>query len=221
MSTVVTNYAVNPSAENADINVGWNVYAGGGVRSRDATEHASGSYSAKFVATGVDQYEGLRGQTAAPLSLAPSSDLLIGTIEVKGTGTINFARMRASYSDFTGVNSDIQSITLTSSWVKYTFSLTLNPAKTVDDFQMILIRDDIAAAFTVYADKLLFVKGLAEAPGYFDGDTTDTATDVYEWTGTPNASMSTWTNTPITFDSVDHWQRSRFLEASISEDSYE
>jgi hypothetical protein len=43
-------------------------------------------------------------------------------------------------------------------------------------------------------------------PAYFDGDTTDTITDRYDWTGTPHGSTSTHTVVPVTDATcwVDH-----------------
>lgn len=45
-------------------------------------------------------------------------------------------------------------------------------------------------AGTFYLDGMMVIAG-DTLPAYFDGDTVDTATDTYAWTGTPHGSMST------------------------------
>lgn len=193
MSTVITNYAPDPSAESGFIAINWKPYTAGTV-TEDATEHASGTKSAKYVSTGSNQFEGLQF-TQSSTGWTGAADVVTATIELKGTGTLNLAELRVGYTDASAVTSTPQTIVLSETFTKYTFSVTLNAAKTTDVAQLLLLRDETPAAFTLYADKYLLVKGVTPTPDYFDGDTTDTATDVYEWTGTPHASASTWTHT--------------------------
>lgn len=52
----------------------------------------------------------------------------------------------------------------------------------------------------------LYLDGIAVGiglTGFFDGNTTDTTTDIYSWTGTPNLSTSTWSHYPSIVPSPD------------------
>jgi hypothetical protein len=110
---------------------------------------------------------------------------------VRGTGTMDFSGLRAYYTDLSTEDGGWSTTVLTGAFVRKSYSMALNPAKTFSHMQVLFL-SSVAAANTIYADRLMIARGV-NPPQYFDGATTDTASAAFAWTGATDASTSTMT----------------------------
>jgi hypothetical protein len=187
---VITNYAPNPSAENATIaGNGWGDFAGSGALTRSTDVASSGTYSAKYVAANAGAFEGLAGVSVGSLGWTGAADTVYVSLDVQGTGSLDTCGLRLYYTDVSIEDAGFSAVTLSGAWERKFYSATLNAAKTLDYLQILLL-NSAAAANTICADRLLVTRSLVS---YFDGASADTSRYVYAWSGTADASISTRT----------------------------
>lgn len=167
---VTTNLFENPSFE--DSIADWTVTAGIGTQASDSSPQ--GSYNFQ-----------LQNSSGGYATSSTTTNLVEGN-----TYTVSYYAKWAGSSPTGSVTGTHDSTTvftnnsLTTSWVRYSheFEATAN-----DNFYLAV---DISGA-----DRIISIDGLMLTEGglvdYFDGDTTDTETMIYDWTGTANDSTST------------------------------
>lgn len=192
MATIITNLLTNPSAETNTTNA---AVSGGFTLSRDTVEFFSGAASFEILTDGTGaQNKRFLIQSATGLALSATGLTFYGALYLKGdAGNQVAVDVQLSYTD---ASSEIVAgtiYTLTADWVRGSSPVTpADDGKTVDRVT-INVRPVTAAIFTFFADAAIINQGSVVSP-YFDGDTTDTETDLYAWTGTAHASTSTHTH---------------------------
>jgi hypothetical protein len=192
MPTVTTNYILDPSGT---WTVGANIESlGGAAIGTEASPAHVGGESMECITPGGGADQGIRFRTATGLGLTGAATSFMGSAYVIGAGTL-YIQTTVIYTDVSFVSATRTDFAATGSWVRHVAgALVLNPAKTVD-FIVVDVRTQTDQAVTYNVDAVQLEIGAA-ATDYFDGDSVDTATNVYAWTGTPNQSTSTRTFTP-------------------------
>lgn len=206
-----TNWVKNPSFE-VDL-TGWTWT--GCVLTRSLTQSIQGDYSGKMTATGGSWYYAQLATTSYATG-APGEEWMSGiwvypprdlTIEVMVAAYTSGNVYISNHSTFVAVSANEWT------WVQTT-AMTL-PATTAKVGMAVLVAAaGVVASEVTYIDGALLDK--AESFGaYFDGDfsSTDNSSDIWAWSGTPHASISTqasptsdyigtWTSTPYALSDV-------------------
>jgi hypothetical protein len=171
-----TNLFTNPSAET-------NVTGWTGAVTRDNTRARFGAF-ATLLPIGGDGFQmayALPGNTQHTVS---------AYVWVPGTVTGTITPRIGSSAVAAGSNGP--PITLRDQWVRVQMTFTTD----TDGGNLGFYPALGGAGGQVWADGLQLVRG-AVLPEYFDGDTPDTATYLYAWSGTAHGSSSTRSSSPI------------------------
>jgi hypothetical protein len=185
--TMGTGLAPNPSFEIGG--AGWNVYGAGPTYVRIAGG-VSGGWMLKVSATQA----GTQGVYMAPFPVTPGDTLQItGHIQstVKALNT-NYVWRNAGGSQV-GVTTAGAIVQPSAAWQRAVYTVVV-PATAATLETRWYLNSSTGAEF-FHLDAVLIHKGTAPLP-YFDGDTPDTATDTYSWSGAAHNSQSTWVRNP-------------------------
>ncbi len=201
-TTTRTNLVTNPSVETNLTEWG---SASGATVTRDSAWAAVGGWSVKLTPSSAsnDSYVGVGGATGAmrlgmqagkTYTIAARSRIasaLTGTLHARSRRVVVFRSLAATpgvYLDILGSAPDVNGRSV------LTFTL---PADTVQAFVRLYNGASNVADNSVWWDALILEEGTPSGD-YFDGDTVDTVTTTYAWTGAANASTSTaTTQTPV------------------------
>lgn len=189
-----TNLIVNPSFETNVLN--WT--ANSSTLSRVTTQAAVGSASMAMTMTGA----GAGGATSDAIPVGPGNVITLQAL-VRAATTVRGAYVALIWYDGTGASistsTGSSSTNSNSAWGLRSLTATA-PANAVTCKAQVLFATP-AASEVHYADAVMVEKA-SSAGTYFDGNTTDTGTETYAWTGTTNNSTSTLSvfipSTPVT-----------------------
>jgi hypothetical protein len=192
MAVVTTNLIRDPSGEGILADGFFSSLGGATVGETTAEKHVGAQSVGVISAASADS--GCRFNTASSLGITGAATQYAGSAYVKGAGNL-YIQTTVVYGDATFTSATRTDFTATGTWTRISAGiLTLNAAKTVD-FMVVDVRNQDANSNTFYVDAVQLEAGAA-ATDWFNGDTTDTATNVYAWTGATNGSASTRTFTP-------------------------
>jgi len=175
-----TNRAGNPSAENADANIGTSVQLA--TRTRVTTYAAVGSASFQVVTQDTGP-AGIIILTVQALSLT-GARTIIATASVRGSGQFN-ARVLARYSDATKDGGAVLTFTAGGAFSRIvTPPLAVNPAKTIAGMEM-EVYTSTGRVTTFHVDAAQ-IEDKSYATSYADGS----LGTGYSWDGTAHGSQS-------------------------------
>ena len=173
-SEVRRNYVENP---NFEVNVtGWSAWSST-TRARTTSEYYVGTSSLQVVFAGNGS-----GIISANYSIPSTTGVsYTGSMYVKGpSGTI----VTLEAQNTTGSKATSGPVSLTGDWLR--ISVTVAGPVATNTLGLMLTSNN---AQTVYVDAVMIEQGTAPTE-YFDGNSTDTYTHTYVWSGTANASLS-------------------------------
>ena len=171
---VARNLATNPSVETNTTTIGAGFGANGFVR--DNTKSKTGAYSLRATATGTAQ-----NCLLWTIPTLPGNTYSFGVWAWVPTGVINVKA--SAYFVLDGAP-----VATKDDWVWITHSFTASAVTT--QCGVATTGGSMVIGQQFWADSIIVVEGIVVPDAYFDGDTLDTDTEVYEWVGTPHASQS-------------------------------
>lgn len=180
-----TNLIINPSFE-IDL-TGWTASGTGFTLDRTTDQAASGTTSMRLTST---ISAGTFGVVHDQVTVTPSVDFTLQA-KFRGFSIARTCRVRLLWYDNTStfIRTDTSSGTDTTTGfttVSLTSTAPANAAYVKPQVQVSMnVLGDVH-----YVDAVLLEQS-STVGTYFDGDTTDDSTHVYDWTGTPGASTST------------------------------
>lgn len=178
-----TNLSQNPSFENGT--TGW-----GGVNCTVSNPSGSsyvGSKNLRLTSTAAGAIT-VTGPTGATVPVTAGDPFAI-SVYIKGVVGRN-AAIRASWTGATATTGSYTTIASTSTYQRITFTGTVPSGATALRADVLLNSGGAAIGDVIDIDALLLEKSATVGP-YFDGDSTDTLTVDYTWTGTAGSSTST------------------------------